>query len=287
MSDNVVSIFRKASSLHQTLGVLNEALQQRDEVTVLNQLDELMNTFKTDDNLLLLLQEALQKISDWDNPYLVMTAAAKVIKASKAGTAYSQTGLQYYLDAATSVRNSHPMTTMGACVFAQPYALETPYKARINDEVAFITQNVHPIQATALLEGLLELYDSVTDEHEDGTPLTGHVLRLADMIAPYDENCAMDAYLGAIDNLPRTDKRFQPTLESLFALCQRVAARNDEAAHIGLDQILEYTEPQDPIHQQAQAFKDTLARRLTERDYTSTLPLNPKEFLAQKRLQPG
>ena len=286
MSD-VIHIFQNASTLHKTLGILHAAIAAHDEITTFDQFEMLMKGFIPSTQIIQVVTETLDMIDQWNNPFLTMTAAGKVVKTAKSGTPLLDVALNRYLDAAASRRDTHPINMMHACQYALPFAQGSKHEARIYDELAYICQHAHSGCAAMLLEGLMDLQEKADEAGITTTPLADHMINLATVVMPHDPTTAMDAYSCALDDMKNGDPRKQPALEIFLTLCRSVAAQNTEAAGIGIDQILSHADETNPIFVAAQAFKAEMEQRLTEGNYDRVRPLTPAQYLANRTPKPA
>ncbi len=282
MTEKIVHIFQKATELHKTLGILHAAIQARDEVTTSNQFKILMNGFIPNPQLTQIALETLDRINSWGNPFLTMTAVGEVIRNAKAGSPLLDTALGRYLDAAASVKETHPLTMMQACHYVWPYAHGTPHEARMYDEIEAVCRNAHSGSASMLLEALMDLQEKAFDNDIFDTRLADHLISLAGVVMTYDPSTAMDAYSCALEDMSPGDARMLPLLEAFLTVCKNIAPQNSEGAAIGIDQILSNSSPNMPVHKAAKALKDEMAARIAPGDYSHSRPLTPDQYLSQK-----
>ncbi len=286
MSDNkIVPIFKNVAPLHKALGIIDAALTQRDENTVARQIRSMLCDKTPADVVTKIAKQSLKTVKSWDTPYQMMNIAAQIMVADKLPPALLDNALEHYLDAASSVADSHPIAAMGACLYAYRFSLNTPHETRIYLEAAALCENPHPALAYPLLEGALELYECAS-ETDMGDVLKGHVLAMIETVAAHNVTGAMESYSYALDIISPDDAQFQPLLEKTFALCEKAAPHSREDVFCVLEQIVRYADHKDPLHQRATALKDTLAKALEQGNYSKATPLTPNEFLAPKPPQP-
>lgn len=286
MSEKIVSIFKNATMLHKTLGMLDAALTQHDEIATCHHLDSLFQGQTPPDILTKIFEQTLQTIESWGNPYLAMSASSRALQSDKITPALRDVGLRYYIDAAINVSTQQPLTTMSAFVFAQEHARGTAHEMLINHEADTLCKEAHPTNAYHLLQGALKLYEYSASNDDQENYLADAIMHLADTIAPQNPMSAMEAYSVLLDTLSDQDERLTPTIETLLDLCQETAFSYTEDTYLVLEQIQECVDVKSSIYKQASAMKNDLLKTMSEGDYSKAAPLTPDEFLSRKPPQP-
>lgn len=286
MSEKIVSIFKNATTLHKTLGMLDAALTQHDETATCRHLDGLFQGQTPPDALTKIFEQSLQAIESWGNPYLTMSVSSRALQSDKTPPALRDAGLRYYIDAAINVSTQQPLTTMSAFVFAQEHARGTAHEMLINHEADTLCKEADPTNAYHLLQGVLKLYEYAAGNGDQENYLADAVMHLADMIAPRNPMSAMEAYSVLLDTLSDKDERLTPAIETLLDLCREAAPSYTEDTHLILEQIQECVDIRSSIYKQASAMKKELLRTMSEGDYSKAAPLAPDEFLSRKPPSP-
>lgn len=280
MTANIVPIFRAAGELHKTLGILYDALNKRDVMTVQDQLQQLARGARTDEQTMNAIRDTLQAVKLHFSPYDALECARTVFDKSGKNATLKQISLDVLLDATLQIANDDAVLAVENLASAlRKIETGTLQEHQITDQIAHICLSPDPVEAPQLLALVMEANNVAYENRNSEHALHQSILTLAGTVESRKPIEALDAYGCIMEDMYGSGKAIPDDLaKKMVDLCRIIAPRDKSVAQEGLETILDNMPSANPAFQEATILKARLDIEDKPHDYQQSPSMTPAEF---------